>query len=75
MADNNGRPYARSEDRTTRYRLYPIKGEPVEGAMAVVNADGDLEFTAAGGTGEFLVDDAAADLLFDDATSDLLYDG
>lgn len=75
MADNNGRPFVRSEDRTTRLRVYPVAGTPTEGDGVVVNADLDLEFGASGGcTPEILVDDVSGEILFDDATGDILYD-
>lgn len=51
--DHNGRPFTRSEDRTTRYRVYPIAGEPSVGAVPVVNAALDLEFSAAGVAGGY----------------------
>jgi hypothetical protein len=70
---NDGRPMAKSEDYSTMYRLYPIKGQWIVGATVIVNADGDLEF----GTGslEGIVDDTSAEFLFDDASGDVVYDG
>jgi hypothetical protein len=58
------------------YPLYPIKGTPAVGDLAVVNADGVLEFSPPGAAfPEPLIDDASGEFLFDDDTGDLLIEG
>jgi hypothetical protein len=77
MADRfliDGRWFALAADGEY-YPLYPIKGTPTVGYVAAVNADGVLEFTAAGSVGEVLIDDDSGEILYDDATGDILYEG
>jgi hypothetical protein len=78
MADRfliDGEWYALGNDGEY-YRLYPIKGTPAVGDIAVVNGDGVLEFQPpAASFPEPLIDDATSEFLFDDDTGDLLIEG